>query len=301
MIHLGLDDAAKSAVVTRYVEEHAVRKVYVLSPAKFAPSYAAEKMADPTTQGDGRPGLYIEWADIIQYRFFYKLMQEVDRDTLIVVNECLRTQNRHDLTYNCIRNFVQQTPHQLVFQYLPIIDTIEDFMVLFDFDTRSRRKREPFTPAFLDESRPRGARVELDLREVSVSTDAKTKAAYAREKRALIDGLGLKDPHTIPRNLYLRSGKAKLAHVAPGASYVGRNNRFKLEHMQTYKEAAYPRAPYVVFELPHNFIDFADFLTLSRQTAADVLVADLKVDRWYFERYQAWAGRVRDVAATLHG
>ena len=71
--------------------------------------------------------------EIIQYKFYYRLLQEIGKDTLLVVNECLRMQNRYDLTYNCLRLFLQQTPHALVFQYLPIIDTIADFMVLFDF------------------------------------------------------------------------------------------------------------------------------------------------------------------------
>jgi hypothetical protein len=32
-----------------------------------------------------------------------------------------------------------------------------------------------------------------------------------------------------------------------------------------------------------------------------VLVTELKVDGWYFERFEAWAGRVRDAYATLRG
>ncbi len=49
MIHLGLDDTAKGEIVTRYREEHEIKKVYVLSPSRFAPSWAAEHMTDPAT------------------------------------------------------------------------------------------------------------------------------------------------------------------------------------------------------------------------------------------------------------
>jgi hypothetical protein len=134
-----------------------------------------------------------------------------------------------------------------------------------------------------------------------VATDAATRERYAREKRRLIDELGLGDPHTIPRNLHLLSGAAKLAHVRPGDRLVGRNNRFKIPGLLPFKGAAYPEAPYTVFEFCHNFIDFADFLALSRQVEIPVLVSDLKVDSWYLERYQAWLGRIRDAASALLG
>jgi len=125
MIRLGYDDAAKDATITAYCAAHAIRKVFVLSPAKFRFSCST-------------PHEIVEWADIIEYRFYYRLLREIDQSTLIVINECLRTQNRHELAYNCIPLFLQQTGHQVVFQYLPLIESPEDFMILFDFDTRSQ-------------------------------------------------------------------------------------------------------------------------------------------------------------------
>lgn len=287
MICLGYTAAEKDACVSEYCAAHDIARVFVLTPDRFRVALSAEHEA-------------VEWAEIIEYRFFYRLLQEIDASTLIVINECLRTQKRSDLTYNCMRHFLQQTEHQIVFQYLPLIDTFDDFMILFDFDTRSRWKRDKWRPEMRSE-------VDLHVREaaptfepIDVPTDEKTKAAYAREKRKLIDGIGLKDPHTIPRNLYLMSGKAKLPHVDTGARYVGRNNRFGLSNLETYRDVSEPGGR-TVFELPHNFIDFADFLSVSRQRKAKVLRADLKVDHWYFDRYQAWAGRLADAYATLRG
>ena len=290
MIFLGLDDATKEAEIARYCAANGIRKVVVFAPTKYLRELAIDV-----------PHEHVEWAEIILYKFYYRLLQEIDKSTLIVVNECLRTQNRYDLTYNCLRLFLAQTDHQLVFQHLPAIDTEEDFAILFDLDTKSRWKREKLGALPLVESTIHVAPVLLDLRAVEVPTDSKTRDAYQREKRKLIDGLGLKDPHTIPRNLYLMSGRAKLPHIEAGRSYVGRNDRFKLPNLATYKEPSYPAAPYAVFELCHNFIDFADFLTLSRQMSIDVLVADLKVDQWYFDRYQAWVGRLRDLYTRLGG
>ncbi len=295
MIYLGLDNQAKDWRIVEYCAEREIEKVIILSPAKFAPSCSFDNHE------------IIEWAEIIQYKFFYRLLQEINNRTLVVVNECLRTQNRYDLTYNCIRHCLNQTTHQLIFQCLPLIDSIEDFMVLFDFDTRSRWKREKFSRDLLGESRIEVAPVEAIFNAVAVETDAKTKAAYQAEKEELVANIGLKDPHTIPRNLYLMSGKAKLKHVEAGVDglfadrryYVGRNNRFKIETLQTYKEPSYPNAPYTVFEFCHNFIDFADFMALSRQGIFDVLVADLKVDQWYLARYREWAGRLKDAQTSL--
>lgn len=289
VIFIGCDAAAKNVEVARYCRANDVQKVFVLSPSKFAQRWDFDRVEA------------IEYAEIIQYKFFYRLLQEIDGKVLVVVNECLRTQNRYDLTYNCIRNFLNQTTHQLVFQRLPLIDTIDDFMVLFDFDTRSRWKRERFDHDLVR----REARVEVragppSFVAIDVLTDEKTRADYAREKRKLIDGLGLKDPHTIPRNLYLMSGKAKLSRVRDGVAHVGRNDRFKIDRFATFRDESFAASPYRVFELPHNFVDYADFMSLSGQAQADVLVADLKVDRWYFNRYQAWAGRVRDAIAAIH-
>lgn len=269
-----------------YCSAHGIEKVVLLSPAKFQFN---------CTFPDHE---HIEWSEIIQYKFFYRLVQEINPQTLIVINECLRTQNRYDLTYNCIRHFLSQTRHQLVFQYFPLIDDIQDFMILFDFDTRSQWKRSRFGVELLREARINARPVLPSLRPVLVHTSPQLKMQYEREKAKLIDGIGLKDPHTIPRNLYLLSGKAKLAAVNGGA-YIGRNNRFKLPQMQTYKELLYPNAPYTVFEFCHNFIDFADFLALSGQSTFEVLAADLKVDHWYLTRYQEWGGRLANAYASL--
>jgi hypothetical protein len=289
MICIGLDDAEKGERVRACCVRNAIRNVVAFSPAKMRPAWASPVECE-----------CVEWAEIIQYKFYYRLLQEVGKDTLLVINECLRTQNRYDLTYNCLRLFLQQTPHVLVFQYLPIIDTFGDFAVLFDFETRSRWKRQKVDAALLREARIEVAPPALSLACVSVQTDDKTWDAYAKEKRKLIDGIGLKDPHTIPRQLHLMSGKAKLAHVRPEERYVGRNNRFGLNNLQTYRDREFPAAS-TVFEFCHNFIDFADFLTLSGQTKLTALVADLKADQWYFERYQGWIGRIHEACSVLRG
>ena len=288
MIHLGMTAAEKAAAIQGYCSEHGITEVVMLSPARFAFDC-------------GVPGTEtVEWAEVIMYRTFYPLLQRIGAGTLVVVNECLRTQDRYDLTYNCIRHFLNQAGHQLVFQWLPCIEGMQDFMVLFDFDTRSRWKREPFDPSLVMEN----AKVSVTRRtprltRTDVPTCAKAKAAYAAAKERLFRELGSRDPHTIPRNLHLLSGKSKLDAVGQGEPLVGRNNRFKLAGMSTYDTAVAGGGRRRAFEMPHRFIDFSDFLAASGQEAVDVLTTDLPVDGWYFDRFTAWAGRVSDGYAEL--
>lgn len=292
MIYLGLGTPAKVERIQRYLTEHTeVTRVIVVSPKRFV------------LPVDAVPHEAIDYAEATFYRVFYPLLQKIDGHTLLVLNECLRSQNRYELTYNCLRLYAHQTPHRLIFQYLPLIDQPEDFAVLFDFDTDSRWKREPLTPKLLREVTIDVTPVPLELRPHRIPVDDKVCAVYAKEKAALlaeVRGDPDKDPHQIPRNLLLVSGKAKLPHVDTARRYVSRNNRFKLPNVETYREAV-GEGKRVVLELPHNFIDLADFLAVSRQHAVDVLVADTKAEEWYLRRFQDWVRRVHDATAALHG
>lgn len=293
MIYLGLKPDDKRQVVEQYITHNSIKKVFALGVERH--------------QFDVADIEWIEYSDIIQYRTFYRLLQDIDQRTLVVVNECLRSQNRYDLTFNCIRHFLRQTSHHLIFQYLPIIEQPNDFMTLFDWDTQSRWKPVQLAEAPLHEAAVVCQQVNVNLHPIAVKTDDRTKMAYETEKRQLIDGIGLRDPHTIPRNLYLMGGKAKLAWaqlVGRGLFdesrwFIGRNSRFRLPNLQTYRADAYKHAPYTAFELPHNFLDFIDFLYLSGQTDIDVLVSDLKVDAWYWERYQKWRERLGQIYAQI--
>ncbi|MHA1601795.1 MAG: hypothetical protein ACTSUI_02195 [Promethearchaeota archaeon] len=285
MICLGNTKKEKNDIILDYCNQHDIKKVFILSPKKFYFNCSFRNYE------------FIEYADIIEYIYFYRLLQEIDKNVLIVINECLRTQNRYDLTYNCIRNFLNQTNHQIIFQYLPFIDTFDDFYILFDFDTRSKWKREK-SEHLLKESKIKVKSINVKLNKITINVSEVLHKKYYHEKNKLFNNLGLKDPHTIPRNLYLISGKFKLQRVDPIKKYIGRNNRFKLDNLSTYKEISF-NDDYTVFEFCHNFIDFSDFLTLSRQTDIDVLVSDLKVDQWYFERFEKWIQRIANAYSKI--
>lgn len=288
MIFLGMTPEQKTEQIKKFCAGKDIKKIIVCSPSKF------DFVIDASS-----PVQFVDWPEIIMYRTFYPLLQEIDSRTLVVVNECLRTQDRYDLTYNCIRHYLNQAGHILVFQWLPLIDEMQDFMALFDFATSSRWKRERFDVDLLEnvavnaiDRTPR-----FDFRWAPV--DPRAQYTYTVEREKMFANIGPKDPHTIPRNLYLIGGKSKLALVPQDGWSVGRNNRLKISSMATFKEVGYQNAPYTVFEFPHNFIDFVDFAALSGQTEFCVLGADLKIDRWYASRYQQWTERIADGIANL--
>ena len=303
MIYLGYGPAEKQQIVAEYRTAHAIRKIVVIAPDRF-----------PLTVPDAD---LVGYADVIMYVTFYRLLQEIDEHTLIVLNECLRTQNRYDLAYNCIRNYQNQTPHSLVFQTLPQIDEQEDFMILFDFSTQSRWKRRHFdAELILAEAKVHVRELPLALSRIDVPTSAATRRKYDQERQRLFAELGAKDPHTLPRNLYLIGGRDKHAYITAQqagvqpslfgvqpepAWYVARNKRLGHDRIVAYDDVHPGGGPYAVVELPHRFIDWCDFVSYTGQAASDVLVADLKVDHWYWDRYTAWQERVYATYTSLRG
>jgi len=299
MIYLGYSQDERLRIIGDYRREHAIAHTVVITPAMFPL---------PVPDSDT-----VDYVDVIMYVTFYRLLQEIDKSTLIVLNECLRTQNRYDLAYNCIRNYLNQTEHVLIFQTLPQIDTEEDFMILFDWDTRSRWKREHFNPELIhDNSNVHVRTRDFHFERIDVPTPDATKRRYEAEREKRFAELGARDPHTIPRNLYQLGGKDKKRWMdeepAPTLfclgepierHYVARNQRLSSASVSTYDKATIDNIPYTVIEFPHRFIDWCDFVTVTGQTEFDVLVADLKVDQWYFDRYVAWKERLNATYASL--
>lgn len=282
MIGIGFDVARKLSTIDAYVAEHGIEHVVELSPRRFTLQLAGVD--------------HVEYASIIEYVHYYRLIQEVDANTLIIINECLRTQNRYDLTYNCIRRYLLQTNHVLVFQSAPLIDTIQDFGVLFDFVTKSRWKHKRFENLPLADAKVVLAPKNYGLEATIVEADARTRKRYTKAKRELIDNIGLRDPHTIPRNLHLFGGKTRAAAMCSGQTCVARNARFKSPHVVTYRTVS---GPADVLDFPHNFTDYASFLALSGQDSVKAIVSDLPVDLWYLKRYQEWCKRANDGQASL--
>lgn len=293
MIYIGYNDDEKRSIINEYVAANGIEKLVIISADAFP------LLIDGADQ--------VNYSDVIMYVTFYRLLQEITPRTLVVLNEVMRTQNRYDLSYNCIRNFLNLTTHQVIFQQLPQIDARDDFMILFDFETRSRWKRRKFDADLIaGETQVHIKRLPVGFERVDVPTSDSTREKYKRERERLFANLGSKDPHTMPRNLYLIGGEDKRRYIdaqslplfGRQACYVARNKRLGRDCIVTY-DAVDSGQEYTIVELPHRFIDFSDFIRRTWQAKSRVLVADLKVDEWYFNRYTEWAGRIHDTYASL--
>jgi hypothetical protein len=279
----------KEGVVQAYCEARNISHVVIISP-----DGCDVLSVDEADQ--------VEYSDTIEYATFYRLLEQINNDTLVVVNECLRTQNRYDLTYNCIRNFLNQTTHQIIFNTFPQIDDKEDFMILFDFDTQSRWKRRKFDINLIMDNVDISVKpFSLEFHPVYVPTSDKTKKAYRSKRESLFSKLGAKDPHTLPRNLYLVAGGDKRDYIdqQPPRLYAARNKRLNRDSIFPYKSIE-SSGDYAIVELPHRFIDFIDFSLMTGQFEFEVLVADLKVESWYFSRYVEWSKRVNETITSIY-
>lgn len=277
MIVLGADAFTKDATIATRA---AGRRIFYVGPRCIK------------SEGDS-----IRFDDAILYRHFYRWLRDIDAASLLVIDEPLRGTDRGTLHLNCIRHYAAQAGETLVFSYLPIIEQVEDYMILFDLATKSRWRKSAMKDASLSE-------VELVVHERRIASaprfapvDSATQDRLVRTKRTLVDNIGSADPHTIPRTLYLETGRARAAIIAAGEALVGRNNRLRLPDFTVYRDADARKR--TVFEFAHSQLTMCDWLAQTRQETVPVLVADARVDRWYLERFDAWTRRLADAYAAL--
>lgn len=137
----------------------------------------------------------ITYKDGIQYKYYYKWLQELNPSSLLVVNNCLKSTVRGCLEYNCIRHYCKQAGNVLVFNDLPLINAKEDFYILYDFIQPNPWNKEEYS-AF--------AGVECDynfnLQVKRITTTDAQKAKYEELKRKTAAEVK-KDPYIIPRRL----------------------------------------------------------------------------------------------------
>ncbi len=279
MIRIGLNEQEKQRDVSRYVERHGIRKVFVFYPQTF-----------PLTLETGINTEYVEYADIIMYKFFYRLLEEIDDTCLLVFNECMRTQNRSDLTYNCAHHYCNQTPHKIVFEYFPFIEQANDFMVLLDLLNKGRYKGKSFNPQFLTDEDVKAKQHRMSIQTLDIHVTDIDRKKYQKKKEQLFDDLGNSDPDTIPRQLHVWAGNLKKKAISPFKQYVARNDRFKLPNVTTYKNVE--AKDYIVIDFPHRRIDFNDFLKKTGIKDIRFINSGLKVDLYYFDELGKWIERL---------
>lgn len=310
MIYLGENSTGKRAIIARYVQEHRVRRVVVIAPNDVPLHLTSGAAGDIGVPVDCYP-----WEEATFFEHYYPLIgkggteKALNENVLLVISEPLRRTDRRELTYNCMRTFMRRNPHRLIFQTLPVLTSAEDMLVLFDLDTGSRWVMEPLSADLLREASWSVKEMPLSFGAVEVPTTDAELAAYATEKRRLIDSIGAGDPHNIPRALALFSGKAKArwldAARDTGRVALARNGRLKRADVRTYADVI-TNGPvlgggdrYTLLEFPHRFTDFASLVANTLQTSFDALVTGMKVDQWYFDRFVAIGREVQRAYALL--
>lgn len=284
MIRLGLTVHQKQREIAAYAERHGLSRVYIFYPERF-----------PLECPGAKP---IEYKEIIMYRTFYPLLEEIRPDCLLVFNECLRTQNRSDLTYNCAHHYCNQTPHKIVFEYFPFIEARDDFMILLDLLDKGRYKGKGFSWEFLREQDVRAVRHPLAAEAIRVSIGPKLRQKYQAKKDQLFAELTEEqDPDIIPRHLHVLAGDFKKSALADDGLYVARNARFKRDNVVTYKEAE-PGKEYTLIDFPHRRLDFCDFVRTTGQHRFRFIHSGLPVDDFYFSELTAWIGRIEEFYAS---
>ncbi len=290
MIRIGLNNGEKQAVIDDYLTSHSIRKVFVLYWQRFEPRFTVPCEIE-----------YVEYKDIIEYPFFYRLLEEIDNNCLIVVDECMRTQNRSELTYNCAHHYLNQTEHKIVFEYFPFIEKQADFMILLDFLNKGKYKGKGFSDEYLREEDVLIKDNPISYRVEHVPIKEKQRKGYEKKKKSLFENLGMKDPDTIPRNLHVFVGNYKKPYISPERYYIARNARFRLGNVATYRKPKLEpqdgnlfdvdTSTIYVLDFPHRRLDFNDYLKYTKATDAVFISTGLPVDNYYSGEFEKWLER----------
>jgi len=285
MIRIGLSSREKQKVVDAYLQTHDIKKIYCFYFKKFPIKFKVDCDIE-----------YIEYADIEMYKFFYRLLEEIDGTSLIIMDECMRTQNRSELIYNCAHHYLNQTPHRIIFEFFPIIDNKNDFMILLDFENKGKYKGKSFDYVFLQSEDILIKPFRVKLEPINVEITDKDIERYNKKKEQLFDNLGDKDPDTVPRSLQLFVGGLKKKSIDPNELYVARNKRFKLDNVKTYDEID-KQGNYIVIDTDWRRLNFNDFLKTTRMTRIKYLSTVLSIDNVIITEFSKWKARLDAIYA----
>lgn len=285
MIRIGLSQREKQKEVSEYLSKNNIKKVFCFYYKDFPVEYKIEC-----------PIEYIEYADIEMYKFFYRLLEEIDDGSLIIMDGCMRTQNRSELIYNCAHHYLNQTPHKMIFEFFPIIDTKEDFMILLDFENKGKYKGKSFDYSFLYDEDIKMKPHKIKLETINVPITDKDKERYEKKKESLFDNLGNKDPNTIPRALQLFAGDLKKKAIEPSLNYVARNKRFKLNNVFAYKDIK-NKGDYIVVDTHYRRLNMNDFIKVTGMNKIKYLSTVLSIDDVIITEFSKWKARLEAIYA----
>jgi len=68
LIRIGLDDDVKQNIITDYIYKNKIKKIFIFYYKDFPLNYTNDNVAIE----------HIEYSYIIMYKFFYRLLEEID-------------------------------------------------------------------------------------------------------------------------------------------------------------------------------------------------------------------------------
>ena len=273
MFYIG--DWDKQKIISHYIANNNVKKVLIVYTKRLHQEYNIDV--------DCR---CIELHQVKQHKIHYDLLQYVNKYTLIVLDNLLVSQQRYMNEYNCIANLTNQTPHRLVFNYLPFIENKDDFMILLDFYNRVKYKGEPFRYELFEDFKYFIKPIDITFNFINVEVSGEDVERYNAYRDKLFDEIGLGDPKTIPNRLSALCGDIKYKNSSD--NLVSRNRRFK--NLTTYKDDAVS----TILDFPVKRQEFVEWITKTKQTEIDVLTSDLLMDKWYEQDYLNWLERLKE-------
>lgn len=279
-IWIGLGDREKLSRITEYLNQNpSIDKVVYFTENKRKP-----------LEIDFSDVEYRTWADAIMYKYFYPLLEKIDHNTLLIFDEMMRTRKRTELTYNCCHHYGNQTGHILVFEWFPMIEQPEDFMILLDFAFPYVYKGQPYSPEYLrlPEVTVKNQMEEIVSEKVEITEEIEEQ--YEEEKERLFKNIGNKDPDTIPRTLHIWCGTHCKKDAVKNRKCLARNSRLKTTKKWTDLEPA----EYIV-DFPIRQLQFNDYCKNVETKTFHFLNSGLSADEYYFKTYKEWLERLGEM------
>lgn len=283
MIRIGLGIRQKEKLINNYIEDNNIKDVFVLYSDKYHQKLNLCK--------DYEEIEYNEWE---MYRTFYPMISKVRPDSLIIVNEALRTTNYGDLKVNCATVWLNQTPHRIIFNTLPFIDNKEDFRILQKLDQGTKQVAKfDYVQLQSQDILVKPYKIKLNIVDLIKTTD-RQKASYDKLKESLgrdIEDTVSMDPNNLPRRLQVKSGDYKKRAIQEDKLYIARNQRFKLANIETYRDYDEKRE-HIIIDFPISRLDLVDYILKTKTKKLQYVSTDLSIDQYLVGEVSKWIGRL---------
>lgn len=180
----------KEKIIKEYTQKNSIKKIFIIG----------EKINIDYDE-------YITFKDTIEYKPYFHWLSIINDECLVILNESLKHQNRYLLNYNCIRRYCERTKHVIIFNFFPIIEHKQDFMILYDMILPNKFLKEKYEYVtkfnfvkFCD--------LNIEIKKTEIVFEQKIIDLYENEKQKILKQVN-KDPDILPRRLLKFSEKYK--------------------------------------------------------------------------------------------